>query len=177
MKGENAKRRRDKEFRRSLAEEFAVRTSVQRQTRREARDQKERKHQPRVNERRQHVGKTGAVRRNESAEIENMVPGEKDVINDDQNDRRAADKIQVMGARRKINVGKRLRFHWRCLGQRAANEKEDGETSERPFIVRETAALCNGTRKFREKTTARKEKRRTQTRKNEPRSTLYVMFR
>jgi hypothetical protein len=69
------------------------------------------------------------------------------------------------------------------FGQRAANEKEDGETSERPFIVRETARFAtergeNFAKKARKrKTTARKEKRRTQTRKNEPRSTLYVMFR
>ena len=83
MENENAKRRRNKEFRRSFAEKFAVRTSVQRQSRRDSGDQKERKHQPRVNERRQRVAETGAVRREETAETENMVPSEKDVINDD----------------------------------------------------------------------------------------------
>jgi hypothetical protein len=56
-----------------------------------------------------------------------MVAGEKDVINDDQNDRRAADKIQVMGARRKINVGKGLRFHRRDFRQKR-NGAENGES-------------------------------------------------
>jgi len=83
MERENAKRRRDKEFRRSLAEKFAVRSAVQRQARRDSGDQKERKHQPRVNERRQRVAETGAVRREKTAETKNMVPSEKDVINDD----------------------------------------------------------------------------------------------
>lgn len=83
MERENAKRRRDKEFRRSLAEKFAVRAAVQRQARRDSGDQKERKHQPRVNERRQRVAEPGAVRREETAETENMIASEKDVINDD----------------------------------------------------------------------------------------------
>lgn len=83
MENENAKRRRDKEFRRSLAEKFAVRAAVQRQARRDSGDQKERKHQPRVNERRQRVAESGAVRREEAAETENVVASEKDVINDD----------------------------------------------------------------------------------------------
>jgi hypothetical protein len=71
-----------------------------------------------------------------------------------------------------------------AFGKRGT-EREKGETrTDFRFIVRETAALCNGTRReFREKKpgdekkTARKEKRRTQTRKNESRSTLYVKFR
>jgi hypothetical protein len=83
MERENAKRRRDKEFRRSLAEKLAVRAAVQRQARRDSGEQKERKHQPRVNERRQRVAEPGAVRREETAETENMVASEKDVINDD----------------------------------------------------------------------------------------------
>ena len=175
MENENAKRRRDKEFRRSLAEKFAVRAAVQRQARRDSGDQKERKHQPRVNERRQRVAETGAVRREEAAETENVVPSEKDVINDDQNDRRAADEVQVIGARRKANVGKGLRMgkvgtrsHRRRLSSKGGGREKTrkGETSAFPSLLyAERLRFATGTReKFREKTTAerkRRQKRKT----------------
>ncbi len=153
MERENAKRRRNKEFRRSLAEKFAVRASVQRESRRNPGDQKERKHQPRVNERRERVAEPGAVRREKTAETENMVPSEKDVINDDQNDRRAAEEVQVIGTRRKVNVGKGLRMgkvgarsHRRRLSSKGGvKEKTRRRNVDVSLhIVRGKSTLCNG---------------------------------